>query len=52
MGQTAGTLSCALVVAFGMAFLIAIEERALKGPATHSPAAGAPTAPATPIPAE
>jgi hypothetical protein len=49
MGQTAGMLSCALVVAFGMAFLIAIEERALKGPATHSPAAGAP---ATPMPAE
>jgi hypothetical protein len=37
---------------FGMAFLIAMEERVLKGPATTSPAAGAPTAPATPIPAE
>jgi EmrB/QacA subfamily drug resistance transporter len=45
-------MACTLVVAFGMAFLIAMEERALKGPATHSPAAGAPTAPATPIPAE
>ncbi len=43
-------LACALVLTFGMAFLIAMEERALKGPAT--PAANAPTAPATPIPAE
>jgi Na+/melibiose symporter-like transporter len=45
-------MACALVVGFGMAFLIAMEERVLKGPATQSPAAGAPTAPATPIPAE
>jgi MFS family permease len=43
-------LACALVMSFGMAFLIAMEERALKGPPT--PAAEAPTAPATPIPAE
>ena len=43
-------LACALVLSFGMAFLIAMEERALKGPVT--PAANAPTAPATPIPAE
>jgi MFS family permease len=43
-------LACALVLAFSMAFMIAMEERALKGPAT--PAANAPTAPATPIPAE
>jgi EmrB/QacA subfamily drug resistance transporter len=43
-------LACALVLAFGMAFLIALEERPLKGPST--PAAGAPTAPATPIPSE
>jgi hypothetical protein len=43
-------LACALVLAFGMAFLIAMEERVLKGPPT--PAAEAPTAPATPIPAE
>jgi MFS family permease len=43
-------LACALVLAFGMAFVIAMEERALKGPV--SPAAEAPTAPATPIPAE
>jgi hypothetical protein len=45
-------MACALVLGFGMAFLIAMEERALKGPATSSPAAGAPTAPAMPIPAE
>jgi EmrB/QacA subfamily drug resistance transporter len=45
-------MACALVLGFGMAFLIAMEERVLKGPATTSPAAGAPTAPATPIPAE
>jgi EmrB/QacA subfamily drug resistance transporter len=45
-------MACALVLAFGMAFLIAMEERTLKGPATQSPAASAPTAPATPIPAE
>ena len=41
-------LTCALVVAFGMAFLIAMEERVLKGPTRPAP----PTAPATPIPAE
>ena len=45
-------LACALVLAFGMAFLIALEERPLKGPTTPSPAATAPTAPATPIPAD
>jgi MFS family permease len=43
-------IACALVLAFGMAFVIAMEERTLKGPV--SPAAEAPTAPATPIPAE
>ncbi len=43
-------MACALVLAFGMAFLIAMEERPLKGP--PSAAADAPTAPATPIPAE
>jgi hypothetical protein len=41
-------LACALVLAFGMAFLIAMEERLLKGPTP--PSGGAPTAPATPIP--
>jgi len=45
-------LTCALVLCFAMAFLIAMEERELKGPALHSPEAGAPSGPATPIPAE
>jgi EmrB/QacA subfamily drug resistance transporter len=45
-------LACALVLSFGMAFLIAMEERQLKGPSGPSQAATAPTAPATPIPAE
>ena len=43
-------LACALMLAFGMAFLIAMEQKPLRGPPT--PAAEAPTAPATPIPAE
>ncbi|HEX3948231.1 MAG TPA: MDR family MFS transporter [Steroidobacteraceae bacterium] len=43
-------MACALVLAFGMAFLISMEERPLKGPPTAS--AEAPTAPGTPIPAE
>jgi MFS family permease len=41
-------LACAGVLTFGMAFLIALEERPLKGP--PEPGAEAPTAPATPIP--
>ncbi len=45
-------LACALVLTFGMSFLISMEERALRGPALHSPEAGAPSGPATPIPAE
>jgi MFS family permease len=45
-------LACALVLSFGMAFLIAMEERPLSGPSAPSQAATAPTAPATPIPAE
>jgi EmrB/QacA subfamily drug resistance transporter len=44
-------LACALVLSFGMAFLISMEERPLKGPTAPSQAATAPTAPATPIPA-
>ncbi len=44
-------LACALVLAFGMAFLIGMEETPLRGPGP-SAAAEAPTAPATPIPAE
>jgi EmrB/QacA subfamily drug resistance transporter len=43
-------MASALVLAFGMAFLIAMEERMLKGPPTA--AAEAPSAPATQIPAE
>jgi hypothetical protein len=35
-----------------MAFLISMEERPLKGPTAPSQAVTAPTAPATPIPAE
>jgi EmrB/QacA subfamily drug resistance transporter len=45
-------LACGLVLSFGMAFLIAMEERPLKGPSAPSQAVSAPTAPATPIPAE
>jgi EmrB/QacA subfamily drug resistance transporter len=45
-------LACGLVLSFGMAFLIAMEERPLKGPPAPSQALSAPTAPATPIPAE
>jgi MFS family permease len=45
-------LTCALVMSFGMAFLISLEERPLKGPSTPSQAVTTPTAPATPIPAE
>ncbi len=45
-------LACALVLSFGMAFLIAMEERPLRGPVLHSPKATAPSGPATPIPAE
>jgi MFS family permease len=43
-------MACALVLAFGMAFVIAMEERVLKGPMPS--AAAEATGPATPIPAE
>jgi MFS family permease len=43
-------LTCALVLAFGMCFLIAMEEKPLKGPTPPSGGATAPSAPATPIP--
>jgi len=43
-------LSCALILGFAMSFLIAMEERELRGPAVHSPAAGAPSGAGTPIP--
>jgi EmrB/QacA subfamily drug resistance transporter len=42
-------LTAALVLAFAMAFIIAMEQKPLKGPST--PTATAPQAPATPIPA-
>jgi MFS family permease len=42
-------IACAVVLGFGMAFLIAMEERPLSGP--PAPAAEAPSAPAMPIPA-
>jgi hypothetical protein len=42
-------LACALVLTFGLAFLIGMEEKPLKGP--NPPSGGAPTAAATPIPA-
>jgi MFS family permease len=45
-------LTCGLILSFGMAFLISMEERPLKGPMAPSQAVTAPTAPATPIPAE
>jgi EmrB/QacA subfamily drug resistance transporter len=45
-------LAAALVLCFGLAFLIALEERPLKGPTPPSEGATAPTAAATPIPDE
>ena len=45
-------LACGLVLAFGLAFLISMEEKPLKGPGSPSGGATAPTAPATPIPEE
>jgi EmrB/QacA subfamily drug resistance transporter len=43
-------LACGLVLAFGIAFLIAMEERPLRGPTPPSEGAIAPSAAATPIP--
>jgi MFS family permease len=43
-------MACALVLAFGMAFLIAMEQRPLRGPPSQG--AEAPSGPATPIPGE
>jgi len=45
-------LACALVLTFGMAFLISMEQRPLKGPTPPSGGATAPSGPATPIPSE
>ncbi len=44
-------LACAMVLSFGMAFLISMEERPLRGP-SPSAAAEAPSGPGTQIPAE
>jgi len=44
-------LACGLVLCFGMCFLIALEEKPLKGPTPPTGGATAPSAPATPIPA-
>ncbi|MDO9414046.1 MAG: MDR family MFS transporter [Pseudolabrys sp.] len=54
-GELAGAfsyvfLACGVVLAFGMCFLIAMEEKPLRGPTPPSGGATAPTAPATPIP--
>jgi len=43
-------LACGLVLCFGMCFLIAMEEKPLKGPTPPTGGATAPSAPATPIP--
>jgi len=43
-------LACALVMAFALAFIVAMEEQPLKGPSTPPRAATTPQAPATPIP--
>ncbi len=43
-------VTCGLMLTLGLGFVIVLEERVLRGPAQHSPAAGAPTAPTTPIP--
>jgi len=45
-------IACALVLTAGLAFLITMEERPLKGPTPPSEGATAPSGPATPIPEE
>jgi MFS family permease len=45
-------VAAALVTAFALLFIVAMEERPLKGPAPPAPGALSPQAPATPIPAE
>jgi EmrB/QacA subfamily drug resistance transporter len=45
-------VACALVLTVGLALLIALEERPLKGPSPPSEGATAPAGPATPIPEE
>lgn len=43
-------LAAALVLGFALAFLIAMEERALRGPVTQKQTAPAPATPITPEP--
>lgn len=43
-------LACALVLCFSVAFLVAMEERPLRGPSSRSPQSDGPTAAAAPIP--
>ncbi len=43
-------LACGLILAFAMSFVIAMEQRPLKGPTPPSGGAAAPSGPATPIP--
>jgi MFS family permease len=45
-------IACMLVLSLGLAFLLAMEERPLKGPTPPSDGATAPSGPATPIPEE
>ncbi|HWE78679.1 MAG TPA: MFS transporter, partial [Pseudolabrys sp.] len=45
-------IACALVLVLGLALIIALEERPLKGPPSASEGATAPAGPATPIPEE
>jgi MFS family permease len=45
-------MATALVLCFGLAFIIALEERPLKGPTPPSQGAVAPSGPGTPIPEE
>jgi EmrB/QacA subfamily drug resistance transporter len=45
-------LACMVVVGFATAFIIAMEERPLRGPGTHASTAGASSAPGKPMPAE
>ena len=43
-------ITCGLVLGAGMGFLLAMEERPLRGPIAHHAAEEAPTGPATAIP--
>ena len=45
-------LAAALVLGFALAFLIAMEERTLRGPVTAKQTTPAPASPITPVPPE